>query len=124
MLKKVMVIIMTMTLTACATTENYEKILRSWVGSSEIDLLRSWGPPNSQFYSSGTTFLTYERYGNVFIPGSDPTFRTTRIGNTLYTNTTGGSPSYNIPTSCRTIFEIRNTTIVSWRWEGNACRSN
>lgn len=33
-------------LSACATTANYEKILQSWVGSEEIDLIRKWGPPN------------------------------------------------------------------------------
>ncbi len=110
-------------LSGCATTANYEKLLSSWVGQSEVDLLRSWGPPQQQYQSGEVKFLTYDRRSNVFVPGTAPTFQTNIIGNTAYTTAIGGSPAYNIPTACRTTFEVQNDRVTTWRWEGNACRS-
>lgn len=110
-------------LAGCATTANYEKLLSSWVGHSELELIRAWGSPVGQYESGGVRFVTYEQRRNVFIPGTNPTYQTNIIGNTAYTTAVGGSPAYNIPLSCRTTFEIQNERVTSWRWEGNGCKS-
>ncbi len=112
-----------LSLTGCATTANYEKILSSWVGAPEIDLVRSWGPPDSQYEASGVKFLSYQKSGNVFIPGTNPTYRTTVIGNTAYTSSYGGSPSYNFQMTCKTTFEVKDGRVLNWKWEGNDCKS-
>lgn len=110
-------------LVGCATTANYEKILNSWIGASEIDLVRTWGPADNQFNSSGIKFISYQKNGAVYIPGTSPTYTTTMIGNTAYTTTSGGSPGYNIHLNCKTTFEIKDERVINWRWEGNGCKS-
>jgi hypothetical protein len=122
-LKRPLGLLVLLGLTACATTANYERLLSSWVGHSELDLVRAWGSPTGQYESGGVRFLTYEQRRNVFMPGTNPTYQTNIIGNTAYTTAIGGSPAYNIPISCRTTFEIQNQRITNWRWEGNGCRS-
>jgi len=113
--------ILMLALTACATTAKYEKILNSWVGSEEIDLVRKWGPPQQVYESGGIKFLTYSSTRNVYIPGTAPNYTTTFIGNTAYTTKTGGSPAYNIGMQCVTTFEIMQGRIIRWRWQGNDC---
>ena len=110
-------------LSGCATTANYEKILNSWVGSEEVDLIRKWGPPQQSYESGGHKFLAYSSSRNVYMPGTTPSYTTMYIGNTAYTNPVGGSPGYNIGMRCVTTFEIVENRIVSWRWEGNDCRA-
>lgn len=110
-------------LAGCATTANYEKILDSWVGASEIDLVRKWGTPQRVYETGGTKFLTYASSRNIYLPGTAPTYQTTYIGNTAYTNRIGGTPGQNIGMTCVTTFEVRNDRIVSWRWEGNDCKA-
>ena len=110
-------------LSGCATTANYEKMLTTWIGAPEIDLYRSWGTPDGQYEVSGTKFVTFTRGGNMIMPGTAPTYQTTFVGNTAFTNAYGGSPAYNIQLTCRTTFEIRNERVVSWRWEGNNCKA-
>ncbi len=122
-MKKLLITLLALITTACATTANYEKILNSWVGAKEIDLVRSWGAPDNQYESSGTKFLTYQRTSNIYMPGTSPTYTTTVIGNTAYTSSSGGSPAYNIHMSCKTTFEVKNERIVNWRWEGNGCKA-
>ncbi len=107
----------------CATTENYEKILRSWVGAEELALVRKWGPPQNVYENGGVRFLTYERSAQGYVPGTAPTYQTTRIGNTYTTQAVGGSPGYAYSQRCTTTFEVSSGRIVSWRWEGNACRA-
>lgn len=111
------------TLAACATTENYEKILSSWTGQPVTALIDSWGPPDSEFVNESTRYLTWNKSETVFIPGTAPTYRTTMIGNTAYTNTVAGTPSYNANYSCKTTFTVREGYVISWRWQGNHCKA-
>ena len=108
-------------LLGCATTANYEKMLNSWVGAPELDLVRRWGPPIQSYETSGRKFLVYSNSRNIFLPGTAPTYTTTVIGNTAYTNRVGGTPAQNIGLSCQTTFEIFQERVVSWRYEGNDC---
>lgn len=110
-----------LTLTGCATTANYEKTLNSWVGSTELDLVRQWGAPQQSYEAGGRKFMVYTSSRNVYISGTAPSYTTTVIGNTAYTNRVGGTPGQNIGLSCQTTFEISGDRIVSWRWQGNDC---
>jgi len=110
-------------LTACATTAGYEKMLSSWVGVEEIDLIRGWGPPLQSYEAGGRRFLVYASHRTVYMPGTPPTYQTTVIGNTAYTNAVGGSPDMNIGLSCTTTFELDGTQVVSWSYSGNDCKA-
>jgi len=105
----------------CATTEGYRKVVASWVGSTEIELIRSWGAPQHSYKSGSIKFIVYNSSRSVDIPGTTPTYKTTLIGNTAYTNTTGGTPDQNFQYSCETTFEIMDEKIVSWSFKGNDC---
>lgn len=108
-------------LVGCATTANYEKILNSWIGYTELELIRKWGPPQQSYEAGGIKFLVYSSSRNVHIPGATPSYTTTVIGNTVYTNQVGGTPDQNIGLNCQTTFEISGERVVSWRWQGNDC---
>ncbi|HHM5293883.1 TPA: hypothetical protein ACRMRV_006294, partial [Pseudomonas aeruginosa] len=108
-------------LAGCATTAKYENVLNSWVGSSEIDLIRAWGPPQQAYNSGESRFITYTNSSNIYMPGVSPSYTTTYYGNTAYTTSSGGSPAQNIPLSCTTTFELKNGVILSWQWQGNHC---
>jgi hypothetical protein len=124
MLKPLFVLIAAATvLSACATTESYEKILRAWVGAEEIDLIRKWGTPQQHYETGGRKFLTYTSRRNVYMPGMTPSYQTTIIGNTAYTNQVGGTPGYIIGMDCVTTFELENNRIVAWQWRGNDCKA-
>ena len=55
-------------LSGCATTAGYEKVLNSWVGAQEIDLVRSWGPPVQVYEAGGRKFTVYSAKRNVYLP--------------------------------------------------------
>ena len=112
-----------LSLSSCATTEGYERILKSFVGQSEQTLVRSWGAPDGVYESGGTKFLTYRRSAQVMIPGMPPTYQTTYIGNTAYTQPVGGTSPFMVNKNCTTTFEVKGEVVNSWRWEGNACKA-
>lgn len=117
------IVIAVVALTACATTAGYEKLVNSWVGAQEIDLVRSWGAPVQTYEAGGRKFIVYTSHRNVYVPGMAPTYQTTIIGNTAYTNPVGGSPDMNITRSCTTTFELEGTKIVSGSYRGNGCKA-
>lgn len=113
-------------LTGCATTANYEAILQTWIGSTEMDLISKWGPPQQVYEATGgVKYLTYQDSRSGYVPGTSPTYYTTynNYTNTATTTSVGGSSGYSYTKSCQTTFEIRNGYITSWRWKGNACRA-
>lgn len=103
------------------TTEGYKQNVTSWMGSSEAQLVRGWGVPQQVFNSGGRKYFVYNSSRNVYLPGTSPTYTTTFIGNTAYTNSYGGSAPMNLNFQCKTTFEILNEKVVSWRFEGNDC---
>lgn len=113
MKRLMLIIIAIMILTGCATTEKYEAILNSWVGSDINDLMRSWGYPVGSFQApNGNTVYVYSSSNSVTTP-----IRTYSFNNVL--TTTGGQ---TLDLWCRTFFEIDSSKkIVLWRWEGNNC---
>lgn len=120
---KKLIFLFALLLSGCATTANYEKILSSWVGSSESSLISSWGPPSSVYESDGIKYLTYRKSSSGYIPGAAPSYQTTFVGNTAYTTPVGGYSGFAYNNNCSTTFTVNNKTITNWRYEGNACRS-
>ncbi|WP_312105541.1 hypothetical protein [Pygmaiobacter massiliensis] len=108
-------------LAGCATSAKYEAVLDSWIGSSELEIVRSWGPPAQAYETGGRKFLVYTSSRNVVLPGTAPTYTTNVVGNTAYTNSYGGTPAQNLAFSCETTFELSKETIVSWSYRGNDC---
>jgi hypothetical protein len=113
--------VIALVLTGCATTANYEKILQSWVGRTELDLVRAWGPPLQTYKTGGSKFLVYSSARNVYFAGTPPAYTTTVIGNTAYTNRIGGTPGQIVGMRCQTTFELIDQKIISWQWQGNDC---
>lgn len=130
-------------LSACATTANYESVLKSWMGSHVDSLVASWGPPQSSYQlSNGGQVIEYVSSRNVQVGGytySAP--QTTYQSGSVSAYGTGGSaygtysgtsttyvqkqtPTYNVNTWCKTRFTTNSSRIIErWAWQGNNCRA-
>lgn len=121
----------------CATTAGYEKILNSWVGSSESNLISSWGPPQSTYVlDDGGKVLSYDNKRNIQIGGYATitpitTYNNGTINGDLNANFNSTSTTY-VPTRtpvqsismvCITRFAVRNGVVQTWAWQGNDCRA-
>ena len=123
-MKWLSVLLLSLVLAGCATEGKYQTVLNSWMGSDELDLIRSWGPPQQAYETDGHKFLVYSNDRNVVVPGTAPTYQTSFIGNTAYTNSYGGTPAMNVNLSCTTTFEVVEGKIFNWSYRGNDCTSN
>lgn len=114
-------------LSGCATQAKYKEKLNTWIGAPVDNLVSSWGYPSSQLTApNGNTVYVYERSGGYVTPTTSTTNASvTGYGNSAYgTATTTTYGGQFISMSCRTFFEVGpSRTIVSWRYEGNACKS-
>ena len=122
-MKRYVAVLAFMVLGGCATTANYEKMLQSWVGATEYDLVGKWGPPASVYELGGTKYLTYTNTAQGYVPGTPPSYMVQRYGTTSYVTPVGGSPGFAYTAHCQTTFTLTNGVITSWRWQGNACKS-
>ena len=100
------------TLNSCATTENYTKIVESWMGHDVNDLITSWGPPSDEYIMpNGKTMYTWLWVGGTLITSNYSSY----LNMTFTTSTTSW---------CKTTFTVdKRGKIINWRWEGNACRA-
>lgn len=143
-----LILVFCFALAGCASTENYEKILESWVGADADSLIRKWGPPDSSFeLSDGSKVLQWSSRRTIKT-GGYRTYQpvTTHTSGTLSTSTYGsyggsysGSGLYSgtsttyVPTTtptrtydmrCITRFTVSTSNVIqSWTWQGNDCRA-
>jgi uncharacterized protein YceK len=112
-------------LSGCTSVAGYEAALESWVGGTEAELVSQWGPPQNVYVApDGTRVLTYSNQRSVSVPGTPPSYSSTVIGNTVYTQPVGGTQGFDIDLSCSTSFSIdKNGRIASWSHRGNDCRA-
>ena len=84
-----------------------DEIMQSWVGSSEAQLIQTWGIPDSTYSTGGVKFITYEANSqrDVYKPtlGGER-----RFAGTVYLN-------------CEQTFQIVNGIITNYNWKGNNC---
>lgn len=111
MVKSLIAFLLVIFLSACASTQDYEAHLSSWVGQSEQALVAKWGAPDNVYISPDKSrILTYQKDKIV-----------TKTNLFYY-------PSIEEPytptieqLSCKTSFTIKEGKIIQWRWEGNNC---
>ena len=107
--RTICVISLAFTLAACATTAGYEEILDSWVGSTEDQLVDSWGPPDGFYEGGGKKYLTYVYSSSGYTPGLPAT------------SSMPATPGYSYSYNCKTTFTVIGNEITNWRYKGNAC---
>ncbi|WP_417249955.1 hypothetical protein [Celeribacter sp.] len=117
-------IVSLLSLAACMpTVEGYQALVDGWKGAPESQLVAQWGIPDSVYQTGGVKYLKYQSNRTVIIPGTAPTYTTTMIGNTAYTNSYGGSAPSAVAMSCETTFMLQNGKIVGTTFRGNDCKA-
>jgi hypothetical protein len=105
-------------LSGCTTKQEHEDMLSSWYGSTEKQLVDSWGVPTSFYELDGKRYLTYSNSSQAMIGGTPPTTTYDYFGNAY---TSGGSAPYLVTSNCSITMVVENGVINEWRYEGNNC---
>jgi hypothetical protein len=95
-------------LTACATTGKYEDSLSSWKGSSDAELIKTWGQPTETFSSNGHTFFVY-RFS-----------RTKPLS--VIADPAGSHGDHLQALFCTTVFDTSQGRVLDWAIKGNDCQ--
>jgi hypothetical protein len=138
-----LIVVLLFALAGCKTTENYQKILRSWVGVHSDRLIMNWGPPTATYpLSNGGKVLEYNKEKNFQMGGDtisvpqttyhSGNINTYGVGNSQHGTYSGSSTTYvqqttpvhNITWKCVTRFTVNEEGIItSWAHEGNHCKA-
>jgi hypothetical protein len=118
---RVLAIAALLALAACASREKYEAQLDTWLGQPKSALISSWGPPSRSYESGGKTYLTYDWSSSAQVGGTAPSYQTTIVGDTAYTNAYGGTPPTTVQMNCSTTFVVVDGRVREWRAQGNRC---
>lgn len=105
-------------LTGCVTKQEHEDTLSSWYGSTEEELVASWGVPTSFYELDGKRSLTYSNSSQAMVGGTAPITTYDYFGNAY---TSGGSPPILVTSNCTITMVVDDGVINEWRYEGNNC---
>jgi hypothetical protein len=100
----------------CATTGNFEKRMEAKKGLSKEQLIDEMGIPAKEYKSESFEILEYYQSDTITLPRNSVS---TVSGNTVYTNTTGGS--YGV--DCKLEFKLINGFVTNYRYTGALCKS-
>ena len=124
-------------------SKNYEKTVNTWLGHHADELIKSWGIPQGSYpLSDGGHVLEYRKERSLQLPGfshyrPETTFHSGNLSGFGSGGYRSGSysghsstwvreyePGLTLSLSCKTIFQVNSAgIIVSWRFEGNDCKS-
>jgi|APSaa5957512493_1039668.scaffolds.fasta_scaffold105152_1 hypothetical protein len=94
------------------TAEGFAKLQDTWVGASEIELVRVWGVPTSTYTSGGSKFLVYSHSAT----SKDNYQSNVDYWGNVNTINYGGNEY-----SCEVTYEFSNKRIKYISWKGNNC---
>jgi hypothetical protein len=132
----IIILLLGLVLSGCATTAKYETRLNTWIGASEESLISAWGVPDKEYRMSNgkkaVSYLhkdTFQTGGKTYL---EPrvTYQSGIIDGKSYSGTattyvTETTPAINYKLTCKTSFVIdAGGKIESWHHEGNNCVSN
>lgn len=116
--------ILIIVLTGCATQAKYQKILDSWIGASEQELIEQWGVPDNTYTLGKLKFLSYKYSDQRVLYGTPPVFINGMYNGMFYPNPVGGTPNMVVSDWCKTTFTIENSKVAKWSFNGNNCTAN
>jgi len=126
--------IVTLLILACSTSEKYDKQLNTWVGKSEQSLVMAWGRPSAvKYVNDNTKIFTYTKINDFYFPSEYYLYNEEfEPDDTIYAplmNEYNFTPYAQltdnvVETSCQTSFIIKNNVVSAWKWRGNDCVSD
>jgi hypothetical protein len=125
-IKTLSFILLTVLLTACATSSNYQLMLNHWQGRSTHELIHAWGYPNGGVQSANGNvvyFYTKRHFYTVSPPLAQSVNYLNVSGTPIYSSAfTGGVAGPTTLLYCNTWFEVNwQGIIVGSQFEGNGC---
>ncbi len=97
-------------------TAAFEKRMEAKKGLSKEQLIDVMGIPAKEYKSESFEILEYYQSDTITLPRNSIS---TVSGNTVYTNTTGGS--YGV--DCKLEFKLINGFVTNYRYTGALCKS-
>jgi len=97
-------------------TAAFEKRMEAKKGLSKEQLIDAMGIPAKEYKSESFEILEYYQSDTITLPRNSIS---TVSGNTVYTNTTGGS--YGV--DCKLEFKLINGFVTNYRYTGALCKS-
>lgn len=131
MLKRFLLLSLSIVLSACATSENYINQLNQELGQTSQQLIGKYGQPSKvKRLQDGTEIITYISINQQVLPDPDYGFNNDFLteDEMFYPFTYGGNiipvgsfMGEIITDYCKTDFYIKNNIVTSWQYKGNSC---
>lgn len=108
-MKITQILFFSLVLAGCATQAKYKEVLDSWVGSSESDVVATWGVPARTHEAQGLRVLEYYDSKESYSAAYNKFTKTTEVSKDSW--------------DCLTRFIFRGGKLESYTFQGPACRS-
>jgi len=111
---------------ACASNEQYEQMVRGWVGRDVTDLVQTWGAPQQAYKSSDGNMVYVYRWSGLRVQTTGSKAKgldaKSSFDGRLFTPSWNSNRANTKKLSCKTSFEVAVDDIIrSINWKGNYC---
>lgn len=130
LLKTLLFIVLSLVMTACATTAKYRAILDQWHGQTIDNFMQMWGYPNKTLkLDNNQTAYVYSDRQIVSTPITQMPTNITTVqngNNTTVISTPGtivGGQTYSLSCTTWIVFDNKTRKIINTTFRGNNCVS-
>ena len=120
-MKHLLITIVAIVVTACATEAEYKRVMENWIGDPETELVSAWGVPDRVHEAEdGGRLITYDRRRQAkWMSSTDGVYDD---ATDLYTGNTFEFATHSANYQCETTFTVENDTITAYSYRGNDCK--
>ena len=121
-MNKLLPLILLFLITACASTEKYEKYVLSFEGKTQEELVKKFGMPGKKEKENQTEVYVYQhvdqtvRWDQIIRNGPEMEMN-------WFPGIVFGGDMFFGQSWCQTKFYIKNDRVISGEWRGNSCRT-
>ncbi|MDI9313887.1 MAG: hypothetical protein QM529_04340 [Hydrotalea sp.] len=107
-----------LSLTACASRENFDSTMLSLVGKNRAEVFALLGAPSTDYNLSGYNYLVYQQ-AELGVAGAPPMITGQSSGGAFHEGAEGQT---YYKKWCQTTFMLQNGIVKSYQAKGNNCR--
>ena len=124
-MKKLLIIVVCIFLSSCATERRYQELLNKTLGISEDELIVYMGVPDRTYNTGTLRVLEYNYNQTSYVPmiQEQTVYHKNSYGYNIGSSSQWVDNGFYANYNCVTIFYIKNNRVINWRYKGNACKA-
>ena len=124
-MKKILILVVCIFLSSCATEERFRQYLSNTMGVPEEELVLNLGVPDRTYNVGTLRVVEYTFSQSSYVPmyQQQTVYHKNAYGQNIGSSSQWVDNGYYTSSTCMISFYLQNNRVINWRYKGNGCKA-